>query len=149
MEAEKTLILHGSFVAFEGVGLLIMGPSGSGKSALAADLMGLGADLIADDQVAFQRDGDAVLGRAPQPLAGLLEIRGLGILRTSSREVAPLKGVIDLALETKQRLPEPQSIEILDQSFPLISGNHLASRPGSIMIMLRAISMFGSDEWRL
>jgi HPr kinase/phosphorylase len=67
--------VHGSCVARHGAAVLVLGPAGSGKSDLVLRLVGRGWDLVADDQVLVE--GRAV---APPPaLAGLLEVRGLGI----------------------------------------------------------------------
>ncbi len=69
--------IHASCVARDGAGLLIIGPPGSGKSDLTLRLLGRGFSLVADDQVEIT-DG---LARPPEALAGLLEVRGLGIVR--------------------------------------------------------------------
>ncbi|PIY73077.1 MAG: serine kinase, partial [Rhodobacterales bacterium CG_4_10_14_0_8_um_filter_70_9] len=77
--------IHASCVAWavagKARGLLILGASGAGKSALALELIALGAALVADDQVALRRVGEAVVAAPPPPLAGLIEARGLGLLR--------------------------------------------------------------------
>ena len=65
--------IHGSCAARDGAAVLLLGPSGSGKSDLALRLLDRGFLLVADDQVLIE-DGVA---RAPPPLAGLLELRGL------------------------------------------------------------------------
>ena len=71
------MLLHATAVAIEGRAVLITGASGRGKSDLALRLIDRGAQLIADDQV----DLDAALHAAPPPvLAGLIEVRGLGIV---------------------------------------------------------------------
>ena len=68
--------MHGSCVSRHGNGVLLIGPPGSGKSDLVLRLLGRGFDLVADDRVEIA-DG---IARPPPPLAGLLEVRGLGIV---------------------------------------------------------------------
>ena len=96
--------VHGSCAARAGAGVLLIGPPGSGKSDLLLRLLDRGFVLVADDRVEVE-DGVA---RAPEALAGLLEIRGLGILRL------PYLGAARLALAARlvsggevPRLPEP------------------------------------------
>lgn len=64
--ADRT-ILHASCVALDGRGLLILGPSGSGKSALALELMALGADLVADDRTEIEGQGPDLVAAALRP----------------------------------------------------------------------------------
>jgi HPr kinase/phosphorylase len=91
----------------------LTGPPGSGKSDLVLRLLARGFDLVADDQVDIQ-DGVA---RSPPALAGLLEARGLGIMRLPHVAQARLALVVDLAA-TPDRLPAPARHQALD--VPLI-----------------------------
>ena len=92
--------MHATCVARDGEGVLLLGPSGAGKSDLALRLLGRGFALVADDQVDII-DG---MARAPERLAGLLEVRGLGIVRLPYLSQAKLKVVITLT-DGCQRLP--------------------------------------------
>ena len=75
------LTLHGVFIEVLGVGVLLTGASGVGKSELALDLIARGHRLIADDAPEFTRVApDLVMGSCPEPLGDFLEVRGLGIL---------------------------------------------------------------------
>jgi HPr kinase/phosphorylase len=102
--------MHGSCVSSrDGDAILLVGPSGSGKSDLALRLLSLGFELVADDQV-------MVTGRivsAPSALAGLLEVRGLGIVRLPHRSTARLVLVIDLE-GRPDRMPMPAHHPELD-----------------------------------
>lgn len=98
----RPLRLHGTCVARDGAGVLILGPPGAGKSDLALRLMDRGFDLVADDQV-IVRDGVA---EAPESLAGLLEVRGLGIVRVGAAPPARLRLVV--VLGPAERLPLPE-----------------------------------------
>lgn len=78
--AEKKT-LHGVFMEVMGLGVLLTGPSGVGKSELALELLGRGHRLVADDAPEFRRTSpDAVHGYCPPLLADFIEVRGLGIL---------------------------------------------------------------------
>ena len=73
--------LHGVFMALYGLGVLLTGPSGVGKSELALELLTRGHRLIADDATEFRRsEPDRVDGHCPPLLRGFLEARSLGIL---------------------------------------------------------------------
>ena len=95
------MLIHASCAARGGNGVLLTGPPGSGKSDLLLRLLDRGFCLVADDQV------DIVAGMAQPPalLAGLLEIRGIGIVRMSY--VAPVRLVLSVACGEPDRLPVP------------------------------------------
>ena len=94
--------IHASCVARNGAGVLLLGPAGSGKSDLALRLLDRGFVLVADDRV------DIVDGMASPPaqLAGLLEVRGLGLLRMPHAAPARLALAVKLGADVP-RLPEP------------------------------------------
>jgi HPr kinase/phosphorylase len=73
---------HGSLVEVFGVGVLLVGPSGIGKSECALDLVARGHPLVADDIVQMRRDadGERLVGRAPDVIRFFMEIRGIGLL---------------------------------------------------------------------
>ena len=94
--------IHGSCAAREGAGVLLVGPPGSGKSDLLLRLLDRGFALVADDRIDIE-DG---IARAPAPLRGLLEIRGLGIVRLPY--VAEVRLALAVCLDSSgARLPEP------------------------------------------
>ncbi|HEX2940824.1 MAG TPA: HPr kinase/phosphatase C-terminal domain-containing protein [Rhodopila sp.] len=94
--------MHGSCIARSDDAVLIIGPSGMGKSDLALRMLARGFELVADDQV------DIVDGFAscPAELAGLLEARGIGIVRLPHRARARLALVVELG-QAPERLPLP------------------------------------------
>lgn len=74
-------MMHGVFMEVMGIGVLLTGPSGIGKSELALELISRGHRLIADDAPEFRRSApDTIRGRCPEVLKDFLEVRGLGIL---------------------------------------------------------------------
>ncbi|HYI71910.1 MAG TPA: aldolase, partial [Skermanella sp.] len=97
--------------------VLLRGPSGSGKSDLALRLIDGGAKLVADDQVELALDAAGrVMARAPATLSGLLEVRGIGILRMNAVRTAPVGLVADLTSEDQvERLPEAETCLLLDR----------------------------------
>ena len=74
-----TETIHGSLVNVYGIGVLIRGESGVGKSEALLDLIARGHALVADDAVELQRIATVLYGSAPETLKGLIEIRGIGI----------------------------------------------------------------------
>jgi len=110
------LRIYGTCIALSGFGVLLRGPSGSGKSDLALRLIDGGARLVADDQVELTLRSGRPVARAPQALAGLLEVRGLGIVSVETLAEAPLGLVVDLvAVEAVERLPETEFCTLLDR----------------------------------
>jgi HPr kinase/phosphorylase len=116
--------LHASAVAFESAGrwaaVLILGKSGAGKSEMALELMAIGARLVADDQTCLRREGAAVLLSAPETTRGLIELRGLGILKVPFLPAARLVVVLDLNDVETRRLPEREMIDVHGLAIPLL-----------------------------
>ena len=100
--------LHPSCAARGTDGVLLVGPPGAGKSDLLLRLIDRGFELVADDQV----EVDGLQACAPLALAGLLEVRGLGILRLPHRTSVGL--VLATACRPGERLPAPLRYEFVD-----------------------------------
>ncbi|HWD59180.1 MAG TPA: HPr kinase/phosphatase C-terminal domain-containing protein [Stellaceae bacterium] len=141
-----SMLVHATAVAVDGCAVLLRGPSGSGKSDLALRLIDAGARLVADDQSRLSREGDAVMVRAPQPIAGLIEVRGLGIVKLDALPAARLVLIADLvASERVERLPEPSSETILGLAIPVVAIAPLeASAPAKLRLALAAASAAGT-----
>lgn len=108
-------VLHASCVCHQGRGLLIFGPSGAGKSTLALQMIALGAQLVADDRCIVFAEGGQLVAQAPGTIAGLIEARGLGILRLPFAPSAPIVAAIDLGAAQDAppaRLPPPRNTRI-------------------------------------
>lgn len=114
------LNLHATTVALGGRGLLILGPSGSGKSALALHLMAMGAGLVADDRTLLSRRDGALVAACPPALSGLIEARGLGLLRADPHPPCPVAAVVDLGQVETGRLPPARHLALLDVALPLL-----------------------------
>jgi len=106
--------IHASAVLAGARAVLIRGPAGSGKSRLALNLIQAAskngqlifARLVADDRVHVEAAHDRLIARPPAALAGLLEVRGLGIQRLPYEPVAVVSWVVDLAVPAPMRIPD-------------------------------------------
>jgi HPr kinase/phosphorylase len=116
-----TTTVHATAIALDGVGVLLRGPPGSGKSDLALRLIDQGARLIADDQTVLVRRGGALHAAPPAAIAGRLEVRGVGIVSLEHVADVQIVAVFDLApARAVERLPEPRRIEFLSVALPAL-----------------------------
>lgn len=76
-------IIHGTLVQVSGVGVLLLGDSGTGKSGCALELISRGHQLVADDSVEVHSSEQTLYGRAPESIVGVMNIRGLGLVKVS------------------------------------------------------------------
>jgi HPr kinase/phosphorylase len=111
--------VHASAVLVGDRAVLIRGPSGAGKSRLAFDLILAAragqipaAVLVGDDRVTLETVQDHLVVRPASPLAGLIEIRGLGIRRCEAIGKAVIGLVVDLDADDAERLPPPEALRI-------------------------------------
>lgn len=130
-------ILHASCVSLAGRGALILGPSGSGKSSLALELIALGADLVSDDRTIVTRQGNDILAACPETGRGLIEARGIGIVRLAHITSCKLVLVIDLSQIQRARLPQGKSWPILDMALPCLHKVDAVYFPAAIHACLR------------
>lgn len=124
-----TTLVHATCVAFRPRGrswraVLLRGPSGAGKSDLALRLIETGARLVADDQSALVRRGKSLIASAPASIAGLIEARGVGIVKLGRDQLvarAPVILLVDLAPpERIERLPETKQESLLGVVLPVL-----------------------------
>jgi serine kinase of HPr protein (carbohydrate metabolism regulator) len=129
--------LHASTVTANGRAVVIMGPSGSGKSDLALRLLDRGFALVSDDRTVVKRDGSRVIASAPPNIAGKLEIRGIGIIDMETAGDVPVALLVELTSEI-QRLPdENRERPVLGVKLPLISIDAMtASAPSKVALAL-------------
>lgn len=113
--------IHATCVDMDGTGVLIRGPSGSGKSDLALRLIDRGAVLVADDRVDLRCDSGILSASAPETIAGMLEVRGLGVIRMKCRTDVQVALVVELtAPEDIERIPEPAVCDYMAVALPLV-----------------------------
>ncbi|HKT53586.1 MAG TPA: HPr kinase/phosphorylase [Caulobacteraceae bacterium] len=123
-------------------GALIEGPSGSGKSDLMLRALGEGWRLVADDRVLVWADDGRIYGRAPAPLAGLIEARGLGVLPAPGRAFAEITLAVVCAPSGEvERWPEAARLRLLDLALPQV--RIVALEPSAPAKLGRALSHVG------
>ncbi|MBU6474562.1 MAG: serine/threonine protein kinase [Alphaproteobacteria bacterium] len=146
MTAHAKTVLPGTAVAVGGAdfpasAVLLRGFSGRGKSDLAFRLIGAGATLICDDQVALERrQDDKIIAEPVESIRGLLEVRGLGLLKYPVAPPTQLRLAVDLvSREDVPRLPDPETVDILGVPVAVLKLHAFdASAPAKI---IRAIEL--------
>ena len=140
-ESSRAVVLHGTAVALGGRGLLVLGSSGAGKSGLALRLIAMGAKLVADDRVELRREGsgaaERLLARAPAPLAGLIEARGVGVLRLEPQGEVAIDLAADLDRSPSARMPQAATITLLGREVELILARDVPNIDSVLMISMR------------
>jgi|SRR5690606_28167920 len=137
-EAGEEMIVHGSAVAWEGRGVLILGASGRGKSGLALRLIAGGATLVADDRVILRAGEAGIVASAPAALAGLIEARGVGILQIRAGPPATLVLAVDLDHAPEARLPERCTTVLLGRQLRLIRAAGVPNIDAIVRVMAQA-----------
>ena len=111
-------IIHGCLVSIEGVGVLIVGDSGVGKTTICLELERLGHNFIADDAVLIRLINSELVGSAPPETTGLLANRGFKVVKRITMGLE-LSCSIDLIVElrsNREALPETQIDEMLSET---------------------------------
>lgn len=130
----RSVSVHGELLMIYGTGVLICGESGMGKSEIALELIRRGHQLIADDRVDCSRIHNHIVGKSPQLLEGMLELRGVGVINISRMYgvgVVGRKANIDIQITLEPFDPqanydrvgieEKKSVNILDVAIPKIT----------------------------
>lgn len=136
------ITIHATTIALNGAGVMLRGPSGSGKSDFALRLIGQGAQLISDDQtVLFVEDG-RLMAQPPPEIAGKMEVRGVGIVSMGPPTVAPVTLLIDMVdVEELPRMPTFEPVDLLGHKIPRL---HLApfelSAAAKVPLALQALA---------
>lgn len=126
--------VHGTAVLIGAQGVLIRGRSGSGKSTLAHALIERGARFIADDRVCLSARRGRILATVPASIAGLIELRGRGLITLPYERFGVIRLVADIVSgEELERMPHDDqlSVALLDVALPrqpVPSDTGLASR---------------------
>lgn len=128
--------LHASCVAQGDQGILILGASGRGKSALALELISRGAELVADDRVLLSVSGDRLTARAPDTIRGRIEARGVGILTLPFRQGVAVALAVDLDKSEHARLPEPHVWSHAGITLPCLHDPAMTYFPAALLAYL-------------
>ena len=145
------VLIHASCVALGGKGVLLRGVPGAGKSDLALRLIESGAALVADDQVALTSSGEILLAASPARIAGLLEVRGIGIVSMDFVTQCPVHLVVDLVQpDTVERMPEAATVDLCGHRIAHVSlAPFEASAPVKVRLALsRAVAGQGAQATR-
>ncbi|WP_354667678.1 HPr kinase/phosphorylase [Lentibacter algarum] len=122
--------LHATTVSIAGRGVLIRGASGSGKSALALELLALGAKLVADDGVELRSRDGQLWAHCPEALEGQIEARFVGILSAEPAAPTPVVLVIEMDHIEAERLPPRRTCSLRGVELPClhkIEGSYFAA----------------------
>lgn len=150
--APDTCLEHGSAIALGGCGALICGPSGSGKSDLVLRCLALAptplwpvpTEFVADDQVRLTRQGQTISMSPPQAIAGLIEIRNVGILPCTCRASARLCLTVSLVgSETAlaRMPPDDEARHVMGLRVPALTLNaNQLTAPHKLLAKLWAVS---------
>ncbi len=131
--------MHASCVSIAGRGVLLTGASGAGKSDLALRLIDRGARLVSDDYTDLRADSGQLVATAPDTIAGLIELRGLGLIRVSALPETVVHLLVELDTPV-ERLPEPRETVIAGVPLPVTSISPFeASAPIKLEWMLSRI----------
>ena len=128
--------LHATSIAVDGRAALIRGPSGSGKSGLALQLIAYGASLVSDDRTCITRQNAQIMLSAPPALRGLIEARGVGILSSPTVPSAQLAFIVDMTQAEEDRLPPFHADRLLGMTVPVIRKTDADHFPAAIMLYL-------------
>lgn len=137
------LVLHATTVDLDGIGVVLRGPSGSGKSDLALRLIDQGARLVSDDGTNIAVKDGRLLASPPETIRGKLEVRGLGIVEVPYTPECPVALIVDLVpLDRVERMPEPETESLEGIEVPSI---RLCAFEVSAMAKIRMAIARGSN----
>lgn len=138
-------VIHASSVVVQGRAILLSGPSGVGKSDLALRLIDRGATLLCDDYTHIVRHADSPIAKAMPTIAGLIEVRGIGLIRQPHIDQAPVALIVSLLEQDEpqpQRLPDSLPVRTLcGVDVPVLTLHGFeASAPLKIELALKRIT---------
>lgn len=145
---ERREIRHGGLIALRlggfWRGVLVEGPSGAGKSDLALRALELGFRLVADDRAVVFAAGGRLWGKAPETLAGLLEVRGLGVVDAGALPLCEVALLIRCVAEPAavERMPDPRFETICGARLPVFDlWPREPAAPAKIRRMLQSLGV--------
>lgn len=135
------ITIHATTVSLDGRGVILRGPSGSGKSDLALRLINEGALLVADDQTILFVESGRLMAQPPAEIAGKMEVRGVGVVKMGPPAIVPVFLLIDMSdPDDVPRMTDFAPVELVGHQIPRI---HLApfemSATAKVKLALRAL----------
>lgn len=131
--------LHATTVAINGRAVLLAGVSGIGKSDLALRLIDRGATLVSDDYTLVERIDGRLIATAPETIAGLMEVRGIGLVAMAHVD-APVALLIDLSDRVDRMPADPLTRAVAGIDVPVVTLAPLeASAPIKVELALNAL----------
>ncbi|GHC67207.1 HPr(Ser) kinase/phosphatase [Roseibacillus persicicus] len=121
----STTTMHGVMVDYRGIGILLMGKSGAGKSETAIGMLEKGAALVADDMVHIQSLGGELIASSPELSRGYIEMRGIGIINVANlyglSAIRPQKRLdLIITLKSQADLNEVDRLGIRRKTYPIL-----------------------------
>jgi serine kinase of HPr protein (carbohydrate metabolism regulator) len=133
--------LHATSIAIGDRAVIIVGPSGSGKSDLALRLIDRGATLISDDQTLVRLVNGQIVAASFGTIKGKMEVRGIGIIECSSTTDIPVALIVDLRSPPERYPLESNDRSLLGQSLPVLAlSPYESSAPIKVEIALKQIA---------
>jgi serine kinase of HPr protein (carbohydrate metabolism regulator) len=136
------VLVHGTTLDIAGCGVLLLGEPGAGKSDLALRLIADGALLVADDQTVVEIVDAALHASAPSPIAGLIEMRGVGIVRAPVKRATLIRLAVQLVATAPERMPERRTWSLPNAAQPSVPLVELTPFEASLPAKLRATLAF-------
>jgi serine kinase of HPr protein (carbohydrate metabolism regulator) len=134
--------LHATCVASNARAVLIVGPSGSGKSDLALRMLDRGFSLVSDDRTVVRKEGEKLIASAPVTIRGKLEIRGIGIVDMESTDDVPVALVVELTADMQRMPDDSRERLILGTKVPMVNIDAMtASAPTKVAVALDRLGL--------
>lgn len=137
---DATQTVHGTMVGHNGIGVLLLGESGTGKSHLAAEIAMLGGRVVADDRVIISIRGGMLMGGTDPKTAGILELRHVGLYKIPDTVSQHVIHVVAELGDPGERLPGPQTYRLLERDMPYLRLPRVPYVSGAfVMVATRAL----------